>query len=41
MAEKEKKLNYDVGSIQALEGIEHVNALACMWAVRTLRLCII
>jgi DNA gyrase subunit B len=24
MAEKEKKLNYDVGSIQALEGIEHV-----------------
>ncbi len=24
MAEKENKLNYDVGSIQALEGIEHV-----------------
>ncbi len=24
MAEKEKKLNYDVGAIQALEGIEHV-----------------
>lgn len=24
MAEKDKKLNYDVGSIQALEGIEHV-----------------
>src|SRR3989304_1954756 len=24
MAEKEKKINYDVSSIQALEGIEHV-----------------